>query len=364
MKTELEAKFVLGLNTKPRKDTIVGPDMDWGDFREQYRVLHLSTVRDSTAAHAESRIDLAERILKPKTLGDVADPNSLQQLQAQLLAGAHSRRKKPRSYHTVRGYMNSVLAAMNWAHLQGWIPTAPKIRKIKTPKQKVMKGRPITMAEFQLMLKATSKVVGEEAAESWKHVLRGLWSSALRLDELMHVSWDKPGSIRPVWKEGQLPILEIPAAMQKNDTEESIPLLPWFESVLLETPPEERKGWAFRPQSLQLKLGRKVKQSRPDPEWVGKVIARIGKEAGVVVEAADERTGRPEKHATAHDLRRSCGERLRDAGVPPLVICRVMRHSSWETTRKHYAPGDIQRDADVLRATLGPFGDGEKDSAP
>ena len=69
-----------------------------------------------------------------------------------------------------------------------------------------------------------------------------------------------------------------------------------------------------------------------------------------MVQEADERTGRPTKYATAHDLRRSCGERLRNAGVPPLVICRVMRHASWETTRKHYAPGDIQRDAEVLRA--------------
>ena len=85
---------------------------------------------------------------------------------------------------------------------------------------------------------------------------------------------------------------------------------------------------------------------------MGKVIARIGKKAGIVVESADERTGRPIKYATAHDLRRSCGERLRDAGVPPLVICCVMRHSSWETTRKHYAPGDIQKDAQVLKAKL------------
>jgi integrase len=108
----------------------------------------------------------------------------------------------------------------------------------------------------------------------------------------------------------------------------------------------------FNPASLQLKLSRMGAGQRPDAEWVGKVIARIGKEAGVEVEPADERTGRPTKYATAHDLRRSCGERLRDAGVPPLVICRVMRHSSWETTRKHYAPGNVRSDAEVLRSVL------------
>jgi len=259
--------------------------------------------------------------------------------------------------------MNSVLAALNWAYLQGWLANAPKVRKIKTSKQKVMKGRPITEKEFKQLLTATAGVVGEEVAESWKHVLRGLWESALRLDELMHVSWDKPGTIRPIWNDGQLPILDIPAAMQKNDTEESIPLLPWFEAHLLKTPVENRKGWVFNPLSLQLKMGRKVRHHRPDAEWVGKVIARIGKAAGIIVEPADERTGRPVKHATAHDLRRSCGERLRNAGVPPLVICRVMRHVSWETTRKHYAPGDIQKDAAVLRSIIGPVGDDEKETA-
>ncbi len=140
--------------------------------------------------------------------------------------------------------------------------------------------------------------------------------------------------------------------MQKNDTEESIPLLPQFEAVILETPADKRTGWVFNPASLQLKLGRRVRHHRPAAEWVGRVISRIGEKAGIVVQEADEKTGRPTKYATAHDLRRSCGERLRNAGVPPLVICRVMRHASWETTRKHYAPGDIQRDAEVLRAHL------------
>jgi len=338
--------------------------MEWDDFREEYRVLHLATVRDSTASHSESRLDLAGRILKPKTLGDVANPNALQQLQAQFLAGAHSLRKKPRSTHTVRGYMNSVLAALNWAYLQGWLPDAPKIRKIRTPKQKVMKGRPITEDEFKQMLAATAGVVGEGVAESWKHTLRGLWESALRLDELMHVSWGQSGTIRPIWNAGQLPVLDIPAALQKNDTEESIPLLPWFEAILLKTSAENRKGWVFNPLSLQLRIGRKVRHSRPGSEWVGKVIARIGKAAGIIVEPADERTGRPVKYATAHDLRRSCGERLRNAGIPPLVISRVMRHASWETTRKHYAPGNIQKDAEVLRSMLGPVGNDETETAP
>lgn len=105
-------------------------------------------------------------------------------------------------------------------------------------------------------------------------------------------------------------------------------------------------------ESLQLKLGRRVRHQRPDADWIGTVISRIGKAAKIVVDEADAKTGRPEKYASAHDLRRSCGEQLREAGVPPLVISRVMRHSSWETTQRHYAPGNVQSDAEVLRAIL------------
>ncbi len=347
-KSELEAKLLLGLAVTGGRAKVLGPEMEWSDFRERYRSLHLAMLRDNSAIHAESRLDLAERIIRPRTLGDVADTNTLQQLQASLLAGNESRRKKPRSPHTVKGYMGCVLAALNWAHMQQWLPAPVRIRKLKTPRLKMMKGRPISAAEFEAMLNSTATVVGDAAAESWKHVMKGLWTSALRLEELMHVSWDKPGSIRPVWKNGSFAVLEIPAAMQKNDTEENIPLLPWFETLLLATPENQRHGWIFNPQSLQLKLGRRVRHHRPDAEWVGKVLTRIGKTAGVEVEAADDRTGRRAKYASAHDLRRSCGERLRNVGVPPLVICRVMRHSSWETTRKYYAPGDIQSDAKVL----------------
>ena len=75
--------------------------------------------------------------------------------------------------------MGCALAAVNWARVQGWLPNAPKIRKIKVPKMKVMKGRPITEQEFKQMLENTPAEVGEEAAESWRHLLRGLWGSAL-----------------------------------------------------------------------------------------------------------------------------------------------------------------------------------------
>jgi integrase len=142
--------------------------------------------------------------------------------------------------------------------------------------------------------------------------------------------------------------------MQKNNTEEEIPLLPWFETVLLETPEDRRTGWVFNPQSLQGKCNRPVTIDRVNVDWVGRVISKIGKKAGVKVDDGDERTKRPPKFASAHDLRRSCADRLEAAEVPEKIICRVLRHASYVTTRKHYSPGNVQREAGMLRKILAP----------
>ena len=82
------------------------------------------------------------------------------------------------------------------------------------------------------------------------------------------------------------------------------------------------------------------------------VISRIGQASGVVVAQANDRTGKPAKYASAHDLRRSCCERLLDAEVPRDVIQRVMRHAKWETTRTFYATSNVQKDAVKLRKAL------------
>ena len=351
LKREIEAKLLLGLQVKPRQ-RVTGPEMLWSDFRESYSQLQLSTLRPRGAESAESRLDIAERILNPRRLSDIANGETLHYLQSELLSGVASRFGRPRSPHTVKTYIGAVTAALNWACLQGWLPSVPRVRTVRVSRLKQMKGRPITTEEFERMLAKTTEVVGEQVADSWRFILRGCWASALRIEEIMNTSWDIEGTIRPVWQSGRLPVLFIPAELQKNDTEESIPLLPWFEELLAEVRPADRQGWIFNPRSLQQKYNRPVRTARPRADWVAKVISRIGKKAGVVVDPGNQKTGKPAKFASAHDLRRSCSERLLDAGVPPLEISRVLRHASWETTRRHYAPGDVQKAAGVLRQTL------------
>ncbi len=156
----------------------------------------------------------------------------LQRLQTRLLNGEQNRWNKSRSPHTVHGYIASVVAALKWAYELRWLTEPPNVKKIKTSK-KAMSGRPISEVEFRRMLDSTPEVVGAEAAASWQFILTGLWNSALRINELMHLSWNLPGTIRPIWAAGKNPVLEIPASMQKNDKDQTIPLLPWFEAVLL-----------------------------------------------------------------------------------------------------------------------------------
>jgi len=373
-KRELEARLTLGIAPDRRRKEPTGPEMSWDTFRERYRQAELNHQRERSAESAESRLDIAERILKPRTLGDVAKPDALTELQSLLLAGAHSRYGRARSPHTVKSYMTVVIGALNWAESQEWIQRVPKIKKLKTSKRKQAKGRPLHLEEFEGMemcigvgllgLKPSddekakerkreqAAKIPAEILDSWRHVILGLWTSGLRLEEMMHVSWDIPGTIVPVWHRGQLPELLIPAEMQKNDTEESIPLLPWFEELLNSTPADERRGWVFNPKSLQSLRGRQPRQQRPSHEWVGKIISRIGKAAGIIVDQGDASKGKPPKYASAHDLRRSCARRMKDAGVPNDVISTVMRHASWETTKRHYVGDDVQKDAEVLRRLL------------
>ena len=166
------------------------------------------------------------------------------------------------------------------------------------------------------------------------------------------MSWDDPNMIMPVWDSGRHATLSIPADRQKNDSEELIPLLPGFESLLLEIPMDDRIGWVFTPMSLEHKRGRSPRHSRPNADWVGKIISRIGKSAGVVVEAANDRTGKRAKYASAHDLRRGLSQRLADADVPKDLVREVMRHASIDTTERYYQTRRVQRSAAKLKAAL------------
>ncbi len=330
-----------------------------GGLPVRYTELQLSTLRAKSAIDAESRLDIAERILKPRTLADVANAEALHDLQARLLAGEESmtgpkkarRARGPRSAATARNYMLTIMAALHWAEYMEWLPSVPKVRKVKIAKLRQCKGRGLVGEEVDRMLAKVGEVVGSEAEPAWKYLIRGLVESGLRLNELMHVHWSDEQIHRTEVAAGQ-PCPSCPSRRPcKKMQRKSDSVVARIRALLLETPMIERFGWTFNPMSLQPTVGRLARQQRPLSTWVGEVISRIGCKAGVIVRPAAG-NGKP-KFASAHDLRRTCAERLMSAGVPEREVSRVLRHASIETTRRHYAPGNVQQAAGVIREALG-----------
>lgn len=76
--------------------------------------------------------------------------------------------------------------------------------------------------------------------------------------------------------------------------------------------------------------------SRLTKERVSRIIAMIGEKAGIVVRQADTRTGHRVKHASAHDLRRGCAQRLINAGISAETLKIILRHRDFVTTEKFY----------------------------
>ena len=82
--------------------------------------------------------------------------------------------------------------------------------------------------------------------------------------------------------------------------------------------------------------------------WVSKMICRIGKAAKVKVDVKTKTgtDGKPVevvKYASAHDLRRSFGERWARKVVPQ-VLMELMRHESIDTTMRYYVGRNAQSD--------------------
>jgi integrase len=143
-------------------------------------------------------------------------------------------------------------------------------------------------------------------------------------------------------------MLRIPAACEKGNQDRVLPMAPEFAEFLLATPNDKRTGRVFNPLPLGRPHGERLCDYR-----VSEIVARIGKAAGVKVATkskVDSPTGeRMEtvKYASAHDLRRSFGERWATR-VMPTVLQGLMRHESIETTLRYYVGRKAQNTAKVL----------------
>ncbi len=339
----------------------------WQQFRQRYEDEVVPSLADRTADKIGTVFNAIERVLPRVANGRLAhlDTQAVSRFQAALREGK-------RSESTIASYLAHLRASLAWAHDQGMIPSVPKIRKPQRAKKggRSSKGRPITAEEFDRLLtkipaaladwrrlkreayrktrqRAGKKVraskadqvpveVSPEAVESWRRYLRGLWLSGLRLGESVNLYWDRTDRLCLDLK-ARRPMLRIPAECEKGHRDRLLPITPDAAEFLLATPEESRKGRVFRPL---------MPSGNPaNAEQAGRMIALIGELARVVVHT-DPRTGKV-KFASAHDLRRSFGNRWAKR-VMPAVLQQLMRHESIQTTMGFYVALDANDLAEDL----------------
>jgi integrase len=227
----------------------------------------------------------------------------------------------------VGGVLRDMRVVLRFAKRIGVLREVPPIQLPKVIKRKLWRSRAISQEEFEAMLAKVTAVVGKAHAAGWKRFMRGLWLSGLRISEALRLSWDSP-PLRVVM--GERPKIIIFGEGQKSREDEVLPVTPDFAELLAETPARNRSGLVF-PLSLE-----RWKVTR---ENACRTIGAIGEAAGIKVDAEG-------KHATAHDFRRSFGHRwaLR---VRPVILQRLMRHKTLQTTMRYYVEID---DCDVSEA--------------
>jgi len=90
------------------------------------------------------------------------------------------------------------------------------------------------------MVAVVPAVVGDDQALPWRHYLRGLWASGLRLGESLDLWWDRPEEIFPVFPRGGRPMLQVPGELEKGNADRLLPIAREFALFLLETPESAR----------------------------------------------------------------------------------------------------------------------------
>ncbi len=180
--------------------------------------------------------------------------------------------------------------------------------------------------------------IGDERAPSWRHLIEGLWWSGLRLGEALELTWNCQDKLC-IDLSASRPMFRIPAELEKAHKDRLLPIAPEFAELLLHTPLDKRTGYVFNPKPERDREGRLTIIQ------VMKLISRIGKKAGVVVNVHPGT--RKKKYASAHDFRRAFGDRWA-VRVMPLVLMEMMRHESISTTMQFYVGRSAEATADVV----------------
>jgi len=271
----------------------------WKDFRDAYDREKLAAGRDGSRKKAGYVFKSFEKFAAPKTLGQITS-RTVSTYAAKL-------RDLDMAKPTIHGHLSYLRAAFRWAVGQGMMTELPKFEMPDLPKK--IKIRKISAEEFErLLLKAPSV--------EWRALIAIAWYTGMRRNEILALTWNDRD--RPHIDFGEARV-RIPAAFNKSDDDQWIPLHPELADILREVP--NRAGNLFSFAHL--------------PNEASRTFGVIAKAAGFKI--------------TLHDLRRSFGSRYA-AVVPAQVLQRLMRHANIATTLKFYTEIDDHLEAAILKA--------------
>lgn len=298
--------------------------LSWEQFRLRFEDEYLPSKSRKTRLASGSAMNKFEQAIgKPRQLAAI-DSAVLSQVAA-------TWRRWGLEETSIHSYLGQLRAAFGWAARVGYLSRPPRFIMPRLPSRS-LRGRPLKSAEVRQILRAT-KEIEPRTWRDWCRFQHGLWLSGLRLGEAVALSWDQ-GPVRVDLDGGKYPQLRFLAHGHKARRDQLTPITPDFAAWLRRTPPSERSGPVL---PLRSSLGERAVVS---VKRIGAVLSAIGREAGVHVSESG-------KHASAHDFRRSFGQRwaLR---VKPITLKALMRHRSIETTLKYY----VDQDADDVAADL------------
>jgi integrase len=274
--------------------------MPWAEFRRQYEAEQLATLREGTRQKAACVFDAFESFVGGRKLGEVTERTMSKH-------AAHLREKGLRPA-TVHGHLAYLRAALRWAADQKLIPAAPKVVMPKLPRK--TKVRKIVAEEFE-------RLVAVAPDESWRAFLCTAWYTGMQRCEMLDLHW-RGDEGRP-WVDFDAARIRIPAASNKSDADQWIPLHPELAEIL--APLRQGRGRIFR--------------WSDSPREVSRKFGQLAQKAGLSI--------------SLHDLRRSFGSRYA-AVVPAQVLQRLMRHADIRTTLEFYTDLDDVLDDAIRKA--------------
>ncbi len=126
--------------------------MSWNDFREYHEKHCLSAMKETSVDAYAAALNVYERFHKPARVSEITT--------ARVTAWQTHLRAEGKAEATIATYTRHLKAVLSWAKSQGLLAAVPKIttpKRVKGAKQ--MKGRPVTMEEFERMLTAVRGVI-------------------------------------------------------------------------------------------------------------------------------------------------------------------------------------------------------------